>query len=705
MIFDKPRLHITGVCAVLVFVTFLVFGQTILNDFVYFDDDIYVTGNENVQSGLTYKSVLWAFTSIECNWHPLTWLSHMVDYELYGSDPAGHHLTSLLFHIANGVLLFIILRMTTGAIWPSAFAAAVFVWHPLRVESVAWVAERKDVLSGFFWMLTVAAYIGYCRRGGVFRYILVVVMFCFALMCKPMVITLPFVLVLLDYWPLRRILPESGEIGGGINVGGVSGAGFGRTTVPGSIIEKTPLFFGAIVLSVVVYIAQSSVGATGLTEIIGLHYRFGNAMISYCSYIGKMIYPVKLAVLYPLHRGDITVLKSLFSGLVVFGVSLYAVWTIRVRRYFAVGWFWYLGMLVPVIGFIQVGSQAMADRYTYLPLIGLLIIAGWGLAEVSANWKHRKLILGILASVVLLALSAVTQRQLLYWKDRFALYDRAVSVTRDNVIMHGNYGIALVEVGEYDKAIEQFEAALRVDAGYWNASFNLGVAFLKKGWTERAIALFEQALRGAGRGDPIEQVYCNLGVAYAGQGRYELASANFRRAVQLRDDYDMAWDNMAMVSQKQGKSDEAIEIWQRLLSRNAGYQRAHYNLGLVLAERCEWAEAIGHMSEALRLGPDDPYVMNRLAFMLATAGGDDLRDGTKALMLARRACELTHYEKAEMLDTLAAALAENREFEEAVRICERSVGLYKAAGDTESASEVEVRLGLYMAGEPYRAGR
>ncbi|UCF42745.1 MAG: tetratricopeptide repeat protein [Planctomycetota bacterium] len=459
---------------VLGFGTIAAFERVRLNDFIYYDDDRYVTDNPQVKAGITRESIHWALTTTDIGyWHPLAMLSHMLDCELFGLNPYWHHLTSLFIHVANTLLLFWVFKRMTGAVWASSFVAAVFAVHPLHVESVAWISERKDVLSGLFWMLTMAAYVWYVERTSVVRYLLVVLGLSAGLMAKPMVVTLPFVLLLLDYWPLRR---------------------FQKSTRYYLICEKIPLFILTIGSSVVTYLAQQSAGATEMIGNLALSTRTNNALVCYVGYIKKMIYPSGLAILYP-HPGDsLPVWKIIVCLFALFFVSAGVIYWGRQRRYLAVGWLWYLGTLVPVIGLVQVGVQAMADRYTYLSAIGIFIMITWGSAELASKWRYRRLVLPIVAGLLLAMMLVFTRIQVRRWQNNFTLFEHTLALTKNNYLIHNNYGGALLEKGRVEEAIRQFEKTLRINPGYTQGYNNIGVAFFKQGRRELAIAHWAKAL-------------------------------------------------------------------------------------------------------------------------------------------------------------------------------------------------------------------
>jgi hypothetical protein len=477
---------------VLTLATIIAFEPVRHNDFVYLDDPPYVTENPHIKAGITRESVVWAFTTPHVGmWHPLTSLSHMLDCQLFELNPLWHHLTSLFFHTANTLLLFWVLKRMTGAVWPSAFVAAVFALHPLTVESVAWVAERKNVLSGFFWILTIAAYIRYAKHPSIGRYLLVVLIFSMGLMAKPTVVTLPFALLLLDWWPLRRFHRRRQGRGEDLVETKSVETTCQKSPVWRLIGEKIPLFIFAAVLSVITYIAQQTFGTMTTTESLPLYFRVVNAMTSYLSYIVKIFYPTRLAVHYPYP----TTLRIDAAMLLLIGISVLLVRWARRRPWLTVGLLWYIGTLVPVIGLVQVGRQAMADRYTYLPSIGIFIMIAWGATELFARWRYRKIVLGISTSIVLAGLLLCTRMQVQHWKNNFTLYEHALAVTKDNYIAHYNLGWLLLEKRQFDEAIMHFKETLRVRPQYLDARNNIGVAYLRQGKYDEAITCFNELLQ------------------------------------------------------------------------------------------------------------------------------------------------------------------------------------------------------------------
>ena len=413
----NPENHYQGIiiCLFIIFSTLSVYWQIQHHDFINFDDNEYITENIHVQQNITLKSVIWAFTEFHSNnWHPVTWLSHMLDVEILGVNPGRHHLVNLLFHIINSLLLFSVLRKMTGNLWKSGFVAALFALHPLHVESVAWASERKDVLSTFFWMLTLIGYIRYVQRKSLQRYLIVVLFFILGLLSKPMLVTLPFVLLLLDYWPFRRIQFEQQAIP--------------WRDILKLILEKIPLSLLAATSAYITFLAQTEGRVVKSLDQFPIGIRLSNALVSYVTYIFKMIFPTKLAVLYP-HPGMYPLWKITGALFILICISFFAVKSARKYPYICIGWFWYTGTMIPVIGLVQVGMQSMADRYTYIPFIGLFIVITWGLSDLMGKFQYRKFCIGFASLLVFPILLIITWKQIGYWKNSVTLYTHAINVT------------------------------------------------------------------------------------------------------------------------------------------------------------------------------------------------------------------------------------------------------------------------------------
>jgi tetratricopeptide (TPR) repeat protein len=599
------------VCLVLILTTLLVYGQVRNHGFLNFDDNVYVSENPQVRAGLTKKGVIWAFTTFHtANWHPLTWLSHMIDTQLFGLNAGLHHLTNLLFHIANTILLFFFLRWVTGSLWGSAFVAALFALHPLHVESVPWVAERKDLLSTFFWLLSMLAYVHYARRPSARRYGIVLLFFTFGLLAKPMLVTLPFVLLLLDYWPLGRL-----QMGQTIRSAHLK---VQKSSVSGLVREKIPLFALVTVSCYVTFFAQQHGGAVKSFGALPLDIRIANALVSYMRYIGKMIWPHELAVYYP-YFGIQPAWHVVGAGLFLVGLSVLLISTVRRYPYLAVGWLWYLGTLVPVIGLIQVGGQSMADRYTYIPLIGLFILIAWGGAGLLERWLSRR-VLALSAGVVLLGILTCSWLQVRHWKDSITLFTHAIGVTVNNALAHNSLGSALAWEGRLEEAESHYREALRIMPNQAIAHYNLGVTLATKGRYEEAIAHYKEALRIK---PDYADAHNNLGVALKSQWKFEEAESQFYEALRIEPDYALAHYNLGIVLVSQGRYEEAIGHYLEALWIDPDDAKAHYNLGNALMHQGRLEEAITHFSEALRINPDSAKMQYRLGVALVRMGKYD----------------------------------------------------------------------------------
>lgn len=476
----------------LIVATFAVYWQLTGYEFVDLDDSLYITNNPQLKAGLTGQNVIWAFTTDRVGlWIPLTWLSFMLDFEFWGLDPGGYHLTNLLFHIANILLLFLVLNRITGALWKSAFVAALFAIHPLHVESVAWVTERKDVLSTMFWILTIWAYVRYVEQPTYMKYLLTLFTFVLSLMAKPVVVTLPCVLLLLDYWPLDRFqVDHSGVDGNASRQPDINLSTLRSRALP-LILEKIPFLGLAAAVSAVTFVLTEK----ETLEFLPIKYRIANSLVSYVTYIVKMIWPHDLAVPYPHPYTSLSIWKAAGAGVILIIISFAVIRAARRLPYLAVGWLWYLVTLVPNIGLVQAGRQAMADRFTYIPLIGLFIMVAWGVPELVKGWRLRRLALGVSASVLLLGLMVCTRLQTRYWKDPIALFTHAVNVTADNYVAHYSLGLALGREGKLEESMKHSYEALRIKPDYAEAHNNLGTALAKQGRLKEAVAHFSEALR------------------------------------------------------------------------------------------------------------------------------------------------------------------------------------------------------------------
>ena len=608
--------------ALLLLVTIALYWPATRCDFANYDDDLYVTSNVHVQNGLTLESIKWAFLNpVAANWHPLTVLSHMVDCELFGLKPWGHHLTNVLLHALNALLVFVLLQQLTGAMWRSLFMAALFAVHPLRVESVAWVAERKDVLSGCFGLLALIFYARYAQKVASseerkpsscarpltsVHYWLVLIFFTCGLMSKPMLVTWPFVMLLLDYWPLQRVT-----------------SGGWRVSRQGNwkwlLWEKLPFFALATAASVVTFVVQKRGGALAAVENLALRARSGNALISCCRYLGKIFCPTDLAVFYP-HPGHWPMEQVLLAGGLLLGISVFLMVKRGQYPFLLVGWLWYCGTLVPVIGLVQVGFHAMADRYTYIPSVGLLILAIWGAYELARRWRYHVIALSVAGSAALVCCMALTCRQIGYWKDSETLFRPALEVSENNYVANNNLGIALDKQGKTDEAISQYQKAIHLKPDVAGPHNNLGNAFVDKGQLDGAISQYQEAIR---RKPDYAEAHYNLGAAFDKKGQNDEAISQFQEATRLKRNYAEAHYSLGTTVLNKGQTDEAISQFQEAIRLKPDYANAHNNLGNALLSKGQTDEAIHQLQEAIRLKPDYADARNNLRSALLKKGQTD----------------------------------------------------------------------------------
>jgi tetratricopeptide (TPR) repeat protein len=639
-------------CLLLAFVTFAVYVPAFRNDFVNYDDADYVSSNPHVQSGLKWENIQWAFTTGHAsNWHPITWLSHMLDCQLFGQQASMHHLVSLLFHITNTVLLFLLLRRMTGAVWRSVIVAALFALHPLHVESIAWASERKDVLSAFFFFLTLIAYTQYATRNThlssvallakeeyerlhpTFYYLLALLLFALGLMSKPMLVTVPFVLLLVDYWPLQRFQL----------------APFNLQSATILILEKLPFLALSVTSSVITFLVQRKGGAVSTTISFGA--RAANAVVSYVHYVLDMFWPNHLSVLYP-HPGTWPILQVVASAIFLIVVTAAVLFSLRKHPYLHIGWFWFLGMLVPAIGFIQVGIQCRADRYTYLPLIGLFIMLAWGIADLLAHFSETEMeqssssfspreragvrgnemssyqhlsetslvfVTG-LCLFTFAACAVVTSRQISYWRNSETLFRRAVQVTEKNYLAYNNLGFYLSNRGQVAEAIENYRKSLQIKPDYEDAHNNLGYAYAGQKKYPEAIAEYEIALRIRPNHPEVNN---NLGNALGDVGRVDEAIAHYLITLQQKPEHADAHNNLGVALAMKGQFDEAIQHFHAAMRYKPNDASAHSNLGNTYGMQGKFDLAIPEYMEAIRLNPKDNQAQNNLGITLFRQGKVD----------------------------------------------------------------------------------
>ncbi len=732
------RWLVPGVCLFLAAIIWLVFGQTLGHEFVNYDDQIYVYENPAVTAGLTFHGIVWAFTHVHSsNWHPLTWISHMLDCQIYGLDAGGHHLTNVLLHTVTVILLFLVLWRMTGlrannsprsspssppegtgskttaetasarqagdTLWRSAFVAAVFAIHPLRVESVAWVAERKDVLSGLFFVLTLLAWVQYVKKSTVHSpqstvhgpqstvfYDLALVCFALGLMCKPMLVTLPLVLLLLDYWPLNRFTIYDTDSGRVLAIHRSL-----RFTIWPLIREKLPFIGLAIASCAITIYAQR--GALQSLEQFPLPLRAGNALIACVAYMRQMFWPSGLAAVYPLAAANVTAARVALS-LVLLAAITTGVLNLRRYPYFLTGWLWYLIMLLPVIGIVQVGIQARADRYTYLPQIGLYLLVTWAAADLTIGWRHRRVMLGGGAAIILVALVLCARAQTSCWRNSEVLWRHTLARTSDNAMAESNLGNALLQEGSVDEAIAHYQNALQIKPDYLDVHVRLASALFQKGEVDEAIAHYQTALQLK---PGYAEVHNNLGCALLQIGKVDEAIAHCRKALQIKPGYVNAHINLGNALFQKGEVDEAIAQYQKALQIEPDSTTAHNCLDYALLLKDKSSEALTDCQKVLQTQPDSPVALNNLAWLLATCPDARIRDGVQAVRHAERACAITHYGVTLHVGTLAAAYAEAGRFEDAIAAGEKACALASAANESDLLETNRQLLAWYRTRRPY----
>jgi protein O-mannosyl-transferase len=677
-----------GLGLMLAALTFVVFWPVVNCEFINFDDPEYVTENPHVLAGPTWRSLLWCWRAdYASNWHPLTWLSHILDVGLFGRSPAGPHLVNLPFHTANTVLVYVVLKRLTHAQWPSAMVAAFFGWHPLHVESVAWISERKDVLSAFFFMLTLWAYVRHVEKSAVRSqwsvasdaeseacpgqkglqttghgprtthpapifhppssnfYFLSLAFFALGLMSKPMLVTVPFVLLLLDYWPLGRFGRKTQDAR--------------RKTFFPLLFEKTPFFVLSALSCVTTYWAQAKGESVSSLADLSVRLRLENALLAYARYLGKTFWPTDLAIFYP-HPGQWPWPAVAGASLLVAGVSAAALWWGRRRPFLVTGWFWFAGTLVPVSGLVQVGRQSMADRYTYVPLIGLFIVAAWAATEVTARGRcfgPWRVLSAITGGLVLLVCAVQTRVQLRYWRSTETVFAHALAVTQNNDVACNNLGAWLEEQGRADEALDYFSRALRVAPNDTGTLNNMALALANKGRLPEAINCCRHALEL----DPGDKAALNtLGIALTRRGGTEEAIETFRRALELDPDYPKARNNLGLALARQGRFAEAMECYHQALQINPNDVEALNNLGIALARVGRRAEALDSFGRAVEIAPDFADALNNLGVALVAKGRRD-----EAVEHFRRALRSKPNDP-EALNHLGNALADTGNAEEAI---------------------------------------
>lgn len=656
---------VIGLCCLLVAITWFVFGPTLHHGFVNYDDPGYVYENSAVTPGLTMAGAAWAFTHSHArNWHPLTTISHMLDCHLFGLQAKGHHATSVFLHTAAVLLLFLLLREMTGGLWRSAFVAALFAIHPLRVESVAWISERKDVLSGIFFVLTLGAYLRYIRSPSAGRYSMVMLMFLLGLMSKPMLVTVPFVLLLLDYWPLRRAQPAFGKTTRGSSDRAIKPARFGSL-----LLEKLPLIALSAASSMVTFIVQKTGGS--LSDPLPLTLRIGNALTAYIMYIWQFVWPAKLAPFYP-RLEELPVWQLAFALTLLLAMTMLA-WRRRDRNpYMVTGWFWYLGMLLPVIGIVQVGAQGWADRYTYLPHIGLYLCLVWAIADLSVRWAHRQAILTTGGIIIIVALAWTARVQTSYWRDSETLWIHTLAVTSESSVVHNNYGQALSKRGKIEEALRHYEKALEIRSHQRTSRYDFLLAL----------------------------THVNLGGVLRKKGQLDEAIEHYRQATALQPDYAESYLSLGDALTEKGQLDDAIAMFEKALAVQPSSAAAYVSLGTAFLKKGQDAEAVARYEKALELAPHALTALNNLAWLYATSPNPSIRNGARATVLARDAVRISGGRDPFYLHKLAAGYAATGDYPKALETAQQAFRLATVQQNSALADELQRNMTVYRTNNP-----
>lgn len=568
------------ICMFLAAAILAAYWQVQYYDLTCYDDISYISNNPYVKKGLTGESFTWAMTTIHMGyWQPLTWLSHMLDYQLFGPNIGGHHWVNVILHIANAILLYIVLRRTSGETWKSAIVAALFAVHPLNVESVAWIAERKNVLSTLFWFIALWFYACYVERPTLYRYALILLTFSLGLMAKPMLVTLPFTLLLFDYWPLGRLTSWK--------------------VLPRLLYEKIPFFILTTIVSIETFLSCRHKDVISHLDKITLGERTANVLVSYVKYIANMLWPQDLAIFYPYSK-DFTAFQIVGSALLLIITSCIMIIFARQYRYALTGWLWYLGTLIPVIGLIQAGPQAMADRFAYIPMIGLFVMIVWGVPDLLKKWPQRRIVFSVVSGAVLSVLIICTLQQVRYWQNSMALFEHALRVTGETPRVHYHMGVALTHGGKPDQAVKHFEYAIKGNPEFAEAYSYMGIALASQGKIDGAMAYFREALQ---RKRHDEMTHNNLGAALINKGKLDEAIVHIQEALNIRPDYVPAHRNMGVALASQGKMEEAIGYYKKALQLERSDAITHNNIGIALAYTGRREEAVHHFREALKINP------------------------------------------------------------------------------------------------------
>jgi protein O-mannosyl-transferase len=650
------------ICILLSILILAVYWKIQYHEFINYDDGRYITENINVKSGLSKDNLIWAFTqSHSANWHPITWLSHMLDAHFYELDPYGHHLTSLALHIANSLLLFLVLSRMTGAIWKSCFIASLFAFHPINIESVAWVSERKSVLSTLFWLLTMWTYINYTQKKSLTKYIIVFLFFLLGLMSKPMLVTLPFVLLLLDYWPLNRFktLPS--------NTFNTSTKAIPKTNLLNLVFEKIPLLILAAASCTITLAAQKSWGAVVSLETVPLLSRISNALVSYLKYLEKMMWPKNFSIFYPYPADGFVFWKVLICGLTLTAITFISIKLIRKAPYFLVGWFWYLGTLIPVIGLVQVGQQAMADRYAYVPLIGVFIIIAWGLPDLLKNYLLKKKSLVFLTGIYFSVLMTSCWIQLQHWENSIKIFKHAIKVTDKKhpsfIAVYNNLGVVLIEQMKFEEALVNIKKAVNLQPNYAESHNNLGNALSGLNRFNDANIHYKTAINLKPN---YAEAHNNLANSLNKKSNIDQAIIYYKKAIQLKPEYSEAHFNFGVALNKWNRYEEAIDHLQETIRLEPNFSRAHLALGNIFIKKENFESAIYHLEATIQIDPHNPIAHNSLGSVLGKQG-----NFTKAITHFNTSLQVNPFYK-EAHQNLGTALA-------AIGLSEKSAFHFKIA--------------------------
>lgn len=643
-----------AICPVLIALIWIVFGQTLSHDFVNYDDKTYVYGNSLVSAGLSGSGLAEAFADVRTtNWHPLTIISHMIDCQIFGLKPGGHHFTNVLLHTVAAVLLFAWLNGAGGSIWRSAFVTALFAIHPLRVESVSWIAERKDVLSAVFFFLTLLTYVRYTRARTAARYVTMSILLVCGLMSKPMLVTTPVILLLLDYWPLQRLTDLK--------------------SLRQRVIEKLPLFALSIASSILTYVLQEQ-SMSSIPQ-LPFAWRLENAIVSYLIYIGQVFWPANLAVFYPHPEDSLTLWQVVLAAVLLICVTWVIYSLRRTRPYLLVGWLWYLVMLLPVIGIVEVGLQGHADRYTYLPHIGIFISLIWLFADLATSLRVRKEIPAAVSAIVVVGFAACSWKQTTYWRNSATLWIHTMAVTENNDVALANFADWFAERGQLDEALSYFQRALDIRSQMsGHEHYNLSLA----------------------------NIHTNMGVALVHKDRVEEAVAHFQRALELQPNYPDAHYNLGVILGRRNDLDGAVAQFRTILSIAPNDPASNAALADVLARKGLFREAIAHYEIVLESDPNSVFALNNLSWLLSTNPDASVRNGPRAVELALRLNRITNQTSPSVLRTLAAAYAEAGQFENAAAAAHAATDLAHVQGQHSFAARLEWESDLYRRHLPLR---